>query len=171
MEQDNGSKPKIRPMREEDLDRVMELYDRAKKFMAEHGNPTQWPPSYPPRKQVAWDMQKGHMFVCTQDERIGAVFYYREGEDPTYRVIEGGKWIDDSPYGVVHRITSDGTIRGAGSFCLQWAWERCGNLRIDTHENNVVMQNLLKKNGFVYCGIIRLERGEERLAYQKLQKQ
>lgn len=149
------------------LERIMKLYEGARKFMAEHGNPNQWPPSYPPKDQVEEDIREGHMFLCTANGRIAAVFYYRLGEDPTYRVIKDGQWKCDGEYGVVHRITSDGSVRGAGSFCLQWAWRQCRNLRIDTHRDNIVMQNLLKKNGFEYCGIIRLSQGEERLAYQK----
>lgn len=71
------------------------------------------------------------------------------------------------PYGVVHRIASSGKRKGSASFCLNWALEQCGCLRIDTHHDNIVMQNLLKKNGFQYCGIIYLEDGSPRLAYQK----
>lgn len=149
------------------VERIMELYAKARQFMAEHGNPTQWPPTYPPRDLVERDIQDGHMFVCMAKGRIAAVFYYRAGEDPTYRVIEKGNWLNSQAYGVVHRITSDGSARGAASFCLQWAWRQCGNLRIDTHEDNVVMQNLLKKNGFQYCGIIYVNEREQRLAYQK----
>ena len=81
--------------------------------------------------------------------------------------VEDGAWVNDTPYGVVHRIASAGTVKGAGFFCVQWAFRRCGNLRIDTHRDNTVMQNMLRKNGFSYCGIIHLENGDERLAFQK----
>lgn len=96
-----------------------------------------------------------------------AAFYYRFGEENSYRRICNGQWLDESPYGVVHRITSDGTIRGAGSFCLDWALSQCRNLRIDTHRDNRVMQRLLEKRQFTRCGIIYLEDGSERIAYQK----
>ena len=91
----------------------------------------------------------------------------KEGIDPTYLKIYDGQWKNDAPYGVVHRITSSGKVKGAASFCLDWAFSQCGNLKIDTHENNVVMQNLLKKNGFTYCGRIYVDDGGERLAFQK----
>ena len=42
------------------------------------------------------------------------------------------------------------------------------HIRIDTHEDNVVMQNLLKKLGFKFCGIIHLKNGDKRLAYEKI---
>ena len=86
----------------------------------------------------------------------------------TYVRIYEGQWLNEAPYGVVHRITSDGTIRGAASFCLNWAFNKCGNLKIDTHRDNIVMQHLLDKNGFKYCGVVYLENGSERIAYQKV---
>lgn len=149
------------------LDEIMAIYERARKFMADHGNPTQWTSTYPPKDMIMGDIEKGVMYVCMAGEKIGAVFYYHEGEEEDYARIYEGAWLDDEPYGVVHRIASAGTVKGAGSFCLAWAYDQCKNIRIDTHRNNVVMQNLLKKNGFEYCGIIYIRNGEERLAYQK----
>lgn len=56
-----------------------------------------------------------------------------------------------------------------GAFCINWAYEQCKHLRIDTHEDNVVMQNLVKKLGFKYCGIIHIkEDNDPRLAYEKI---
>ena len=52
------------------------------------------------------------------------------------------------------------------SFCLTHS----DNIRIDTHRDNVIMRHLLEKHGFKYCGIIYLENGDERLAYQKCQE-
>ena len=83
------------------------------------------------------------------------------------RIYEGES-LNEAHYGVVHRITSDGSIRGAASYCLQWALEQCGNLKIDTHRDNIVMQHLLDKNEFKYCGVVYVEDGTERIAYQKV---
>ena len=95
-----------------------------------------------------------------------AVFYYAVEEDPTYRVIEG-KWLSSgAPYGVVHRIAVAENQKGAGSFCLRYAMERATSLRIDTHEDNIPMQNLLKKLGFIRCGIIYLPNGDPRIAFE-----
>ena len=100
---------------------------------------------------------------------MAAVFYFAAEEDPTYGVIKDGAWLSDAPYGVVHRIASGRAVKGAASFCLEWAFGQTGNIRIDTHENNIPMQNMLKKNGFRYCGRIYLENGEPRIAFQKVQ--
>lgn len=158
---------KIRNTTPADLDILLKLYDNARRFMAAHGNPAQWGTSYPSRGLVESDIESGCSYVCEEHQNVIATFYYRFGADDSYRRIFGGDWLDESPYGVVHRITSDGTIRGAGSFCLDWALSQCGNLRIDTHRDNRVMQHVLKKKRFTRCGIIYLEDGGERIAYQK----
>lgn len=162
---------KIRKTTWNDLEILMKMYENARIFMASHGNPTQWGNSYPPGAMLCADIQNGHSYVCTEHDKIIATFYYRQGIDKTYTRIYSGQWKNDLPYGVVHRITSDGTVKGAASFCLDWALAQCGNLKIDTHRDNVIMQHMLEKNGFRYCGIIYLADGSERLAYQKQQKQ
>ena len=165
----------IRRSAQRDLPRMMEIYAFARKFMAEHGNPNQWgPTNWPPEALIRDDIHKGHSYVCEDDGgMVVGTFYFIQGRDiePTYRAITDGAWLDDSPYGVVHRIASDGSVPGVGSFCLNWAYERCGHLRIDTHGDNTVMQNLLKKLGFVHCGTIFVEEDAfPRLAYEKSEK-
>ncbi len=159
---------KIRKTRPEDLSEVMEIYARARGFMARTGNPTQWGSTYPEEMLIREDIAQGISYVAECDGRIETVFMYKAGEDPTYRVIEGGSWQNDEPYGVIHRIASRGEVKGAGSRCIQWGFEQCGNLRMDTHDDNRVMQHVLEKNGFERCGRIYLEDGSPRIAYQKL---
>lgn len=98
-------------------------------------------------------------------------FFFIHGNDvePTYRVIMDGVWLDNSAYGVVHRLASDGSEKGVGAFCLNWAYEQCQHLRIDTHGDNIVMQNMAEKLGFVHCGTIYVEEDDyPRLAFEKL---
>ena len=156
-----------------DIDRMMEIYAHSRAFMAAHGNPNQWGPTrWPPRALIEQDIREGHSYVCLDDDGgIVGTFFFIQGPDiePTYRDITGGAWLDDSPYGVVHRIASDGSRRGVGAFCLNWAFDRCGHMRIDTHGDNAVMQNLLKKLGFTHCGTIYVEEDDyPRLAFEKL---
>ena len=162
----------IRKSTFQDVPRMMEIYSYARKFMAAHGNPRQWGPrNWPPEDLIRRDIQAGNSYVCVNDEgRVIGTFYFVQGKDiePTYSVIEDGAWLDNSPYGVVHRIAGDGSEKGIGSFCIQWAFRQCGHLRIDTHGDNTVMQNLVKKLGFVYCGVIHVvEDSDPRLAYEK----
>lgn len=161
----------IRRSAPEDFDRMLEIYARARRFMAEHGNPNQWGPTgWPPPELLRRDIEAGHSYVCVHDGRVVGTFYYIAGKDiePTYARIVDGAWRDDSPYGVVHRIASDGSVKGVGAFCLSWAYARCGHLRIDTHGDNRVMQRLLEKLGFVRCGTIYVvEDDYPRIAYEK----
>lgn len=161
----------IRNTRMEELDTVMEIYAYARKFMAEHDNPTQWKDSWPPREYVERDIREGKSYVCVEGDVIGAVFYFAKEHDASYDKIYEGRWLNDEPYAVVHRIASAGTIKGAGSFCMNWASKQCKNIRIDTHEDNYVMQNMLKKCGFEYCGIVYCEIGEARIAFQKVSEE
>ncbi len=165
---------RIRKATEQDLGRMMEIYSFARAFMAEHGNPNQWgPTNWPPEDLIRKDIQSGDSYVCTNDDGVVVgVFYYVFGDDiePTYRNVSEGNWISDEPYGVVHRIAADGSEKGIGAFCINWAFEQCGHLKIDTHGDNVVMQNLLRKLGFTQCGIIHVQEDNyPRLAFEKLE--
>jgi len=163
----------IRHSTKEDIPFIMKLYENARQFMKEHGNPNQWgPANWPPEELIRSDITEGNSYVCVCGGQIAGTFFYCQGKDiePAYRVIEDGAWLDESPYGVVHRVASSGSVKGVGSFCLEWAFRKSGgHLRIDTHSDNLVMQNLLKKCGFVHCGTIYVEEDSyQRLAYEKL---
>lgn len=163
---------RIRKTSERDFERIMEIYAFARDFMAKNGNPNQWgPTNWPPAELIHEDIRNGNSYVCVneKDEPIGTFFFVCGPDiEPTYRKIWDGAWRDDGPYGVVHRIASDGSEKGVGSFCLDWAYAQCGHLRIDTHGDNHVMQNLLKKLGFVHCGTIYVEEDDDpRLAFEK----
>ena len=161
---------RIRKAGPEELDELMQIYAGARDFMAAHGNPHQWGERcWPPRELVAQDIREGILYVCELDDgRTGGVFCFFSGEDvePVYRRISEPGWAKDGPYGVVHRIASAGIQGGAGAFCLKWAFEQCGNLRIDTHKDNTVMQGLLKRAGFRFAGNVVYGDGVgDRLAY------
>lgn len=162
----------IRTTTPADLDRVMEIYANAREFMAAHGNPNQWgPTNWPPRTLIEQDIAAGKHHVCEHEGRVVACFFFDAGErvEPTYAEIDDGAWLGDDTYGVVHRIASDGSVRGAGAACINWAFERCGHLRIDTHADNLPMQNLLRKLGFERCGIIYVyEDRDPRIAFERI---
>ncbi len=155
-----------------DVPRIMEIYAHARRFMAEHGNPNQWgPTNWPPEWLIIRDIHQGRSYVCEDDAgRVVGTFSYAFGPDiePMYREIADGEWLSDAPYGVVHRIASDGSMRGVGTYCLNWAFAQCGHLRIDTHGDNTVMRHLLAKLGFAHVGTIHVEEDDyPRLAYEK----
>lgn len=162
----------IRHSNESDIRDIMCIYSGARRFMAEHGNPHQWGDlNWPPKELILSDIADKKSYVCIHNDRIVGTFFFDSGSDiePTYRVIEGGTWSSDTPYGVIHRIASSGTVRGVGQFCIEWALQKCWHIRIDTHADNTVMRNLLKKMGFSYRGIIYIKQdNSKRLAYEKI---
>lgn len=162
----------IRNSTEKDFGQIMKLYEYARKFMAEHGNPNQWGRmQWPPKVLIYQDIAQKNSYVCIHKGRIVGTFCFWQGKDiePTYRQIVNGNWLDDSAYGVIHRLAGDGSTKGIGKFCLNWAYQQCGHLRVDTHRDNVPMQNLLESMGFVHCGTIFVEQDNTpRLAYEKI---
>lgn len=158
----------IRKTTMDDLDTALDLYAKARQFMKDHGNPTQWGDHHPPKEQVIDDIEKGLSYLCVEDGQALGIFFFSMGPEPDYARIYEGAWINDKPYGVMHRVASPGIRKGVATFCVSWCFEQChGNLRIDTHRDNIPMQKMLKKNGFQYCGVIYIQNGEERIAFQK----
>ncbi|MBQ9746738.1 MAG: N-acetyltransferase [Clostridia bacterium] len=150
----------------DDLAEALRIYAAAREYMSAHGNPTQWGKVYPPEELVRTDIEKGNLYLCCEGGEVHGVFAFIEGTDPTYAVIEQGEWPDDKLYNVMHRMASDGKVRGIGKAALDFCKANSGNVRADTHRDNITMQNMLAKNGFVPCGIIHVENGSERIAYQ-----
>lgn len=151
----------------DDLDAIEKIYAGAREQMKLDGNPNQWKDSSPSISAVIADIENGNSYVMEYGGRICAVFSFIIGEDATYRIIESGEWKNDLPYGTIHRIASDRTVRGVFSKCLEYCLTLIGNIRIDTHKDNAIMRHLVEKYGFEHCGIIYIADGSERIAYQK----
>ena len=98
---------------------------------------------------------------------VYAVFAFIPGDDPTYAHIEGA-WREDSAYGTLHRLGSDGTRRGVFAEAAAWAARQCPHLRADTHAANLTMRHCMERAGFVYCGVIYVADGTPRVAYEKV---
>lgn len=159
----------IRPALQEDLGRIMDIFALAREFMAASGNPGQWVGGYPYRELMSEMIGQGCCYVCESPEgRIAATFCLVPGPDPTYREIYDGAWLDDAPYHVIHRLASDGSIKGIGRICIDWCLARTPSLRLDTHADNRIMQSLAADCGFVVCGTIYTDSGSPRIAYQHL---
>ena len=157
----------IRKALSEDLPRIEEIYAYARKFMAENGNPNQWGNITPRTSMLEDDIEKGNLYVLVHDHVIHGVFYFYIGPDPTYGIIEDGQWRSDMPYGTIHRIAGDGS-GGVLAAAVAFGKQKINHLRIDTHEDNKIMQRAVVKYGFQRCGIIHLANGSPRIAYDLL---
>lgn len=149
-----------------DLQRILEIYAYARAFMEKTGNPNQWGKVNPPRETLEEDIRRGNLYVV-EEAGIHGVFAWFTEPDPTYGYIEDGSWLCDSPYGTIHRVASDGS-GGVFSVVLAFALARNPHVRIDTHRDNLVMQHVLSKHGFVRRGIIYLQNGDPRIAYERV---
>ena len=87
----------------QDLEQIMHVYKNAREFMCENGNEEQWGDDYPSTELIREDIDK--MYLCISEEQIACVFYYAVEEDEDYREING-KWLNEKPYAVVHRVAS-----------------------------------------------------------------
>lgn len=152
---------------EKDLDAIMSIYSHARKFMADAGNVSQWGNGYPERELIEQDITDGNFYICQNNGHVSAVFCFFVGEEPSYKQIFDGAWLNNDKYGVIHRIAVIEHKKGVASFCIQWCLDKFPNIKIDTHKDNIPMQKTILKNGFQYCGIIKKADGTTRLAYQR----
>ena len=156
----------IRKARMEDLDDLMAVYAAARRYMTRSGNPTQWGDGYPKRTLLEADIQTGQLYVIKRGGSVCGAFAFPMGDDPTYAVIEEGRWLNEDPYGTIHRLAGDGAEKELFAQCLAFCLGMIPNIRADTHHDNHTMQHLLEKHGFVRCGIIHVGDGSPRIAYQ-----
>jgi ribosomal protein S18 acetylase RimI-like enzyme len=100
---------------------------------------------------------------------------FTTSKEPTYDTIDG-KWLTDNQtkYGVIHRIAvaENCTNKGVAKFIIthcenKLKQQNISTMRIDTHQDNLGMQHILKSLGYTYCGIITLTSGALRLAFEK----
>lgn len=158
----------IRLAQQSDMDEVERVFASAREFMREAGNPTQWGDSYPEPEVLQQDLAHGQLYVASVDGRICGVFVFALGEDPTYALIEDGAWLDNAPYGTIHRVASDGSAHGLFAAALEFCRATEPNIRIDTHADNAPMLGLIERAGFKRCGIIYHTDGTPRIAFQLL---
>lgn len=159
----------IRKAEEHELPRIMQLIECGRQKMRAMGNIEQWADGYPKEEVIMQDIENGNSYLVIENGVAIATFAFVEGPDITYREIYEGRWIDSvAPYHVIHRAASVPSVHGIMRTILDWCSCRTNNICVDTHRQNTIMRQALKSNGFLYCGIIYLLDGAERLAYQRV---
>ncbi|MBO7304126.1 MAG: GNAT family N-acetyltransferase [Clostridia bacterium] len=158
----------IRKTEERDLSEIGNIYSAAKQFMKQNGNPNQWRTDYPSKRTAREDMERGIGYVCEDGGEVVAVFAFAPDREPTYDTIYDGAWQNDAPYAFIHRVAVKKHGQGIIDFCLAECYRMHPNLRIDTHRDNLPMQKVLLRSGFVRSGIIYLSNGDERIAFHKI---
>lgn len=159
---------KIRRSTMEDVENILSIFESAKKFMRENNNVSQWSDDYPNTENIIEDIENGNSYVGeSPDGEIVMTFAFITGEDPTYKIITKGQWLNEDPYGTIHRIASNGKMRGVLRNACDYCFKEVENIRIDTHKDNKSMLNALDNLGFHKCGEIICRDGTPRIAFQK----
>ncbi len=158
-----------------DIQKIIEL-GRLKQNA--EGNYHQWTKDYPSSESIRNDIIARKCYVCVIEdaskeaipsEKIVATFVLNKGPEQSYEQIEGAWQDENEDYVVIHRLASNGLVKGIGHYCVNWVLDRYFDVRLDTHPDNQSMRSLIKKLDFVYCGKIIASDGKERMAFQKLQ--
>ncbi len=131
----------------------------------------QWHPEYPTLSTIEEDIKAGMGYVFSEENEIYGYCCIIIGDEPAYKNIDG-KWKTDRPYAVVHRMAFSKNARGKGlsklafelikNFCKE---NKIGAIRVDTQGENKVMQHILLREGFGYCGLVAFD-GGPKLAYE-----
>ena len=159
-----------------DLPSLMPIFEEARGTIAALGI-DQWQNGYPSEQVVLADIEKGRSYLSEFDGKICGTFAMIDDGEPTYDKIYDGEWLtgESDSYIAIHRVAISVVSRGSGlsGKIIAYAEEFAKglgrkSLRIDTHRGNVVMRRMLEKNGFVFCGVIYLENGDERVAYERI---
>lgn len=165
----------MRATTRDDLDEVMRIIDEARKAINKLGI-VQWTDSYPGLKHICRDIDEGSSYVLLDEhEKIVATAAVYFGVEPCYAHIEEGSWKYEGPYATVHRVAVDPQFRGRGLAAFLFAGaealavaRKIKIVRVDTHEWNIPMRRALEKEGYEYSGVVHLESGAKRVAYEKL---
>lgn len=164
---------KIRKITADELPDVAALYEDAKAALRAQGV-DQWQDGYPNIETAGQDFENGTGYVLEDNGKIIASACLAFGREPTYEKIHFGAWkADPEEYGFLHRIAVSSDAKGKGAAGLMFdELKRMARqrgitvIRGDTHRDNKPMQRVMEKNGLTYCGVIYLEDGDERLAYE-----
>lgn len=163
----------IRKAKENDLPAIMEIIHQAQRTMKQDGF-QQWIKGYPGEEILSKDIEKQSCYLLTDQEEIVAVGTLYMENDPNYRIIEEGNWKTEEPYGTVHRLAvAEGRRQQGLAGILYDRLEKIcrekgmRGMRVDTHRDNKKMQSWIRKQGFRLCGVIYVEDGTKRDAFEK----
>lgn len=156
-----------------DLINIMNIINEGKEFLR-NNNVNQWQDGYPNEEVILNDINNNESYVIENNREIVGTTALSLAGEKNYDEIYEGKWLSNNKYAVIHRIavSREKGIKGVGREILKESENIClangiRNIKIDTHEDNKIMQELLEKNNYKYCGIIFLEDGSKRLAFEK----
>ncbi|SCH69123.1 MULTISPECIES: GNAT family N-acetyltransferase [unclassified Romboutsia] len=165
---------KFRRAINEDVFGIMNIINQAQVYFKEQGI-DQWQNNYPNIETINNDIENEYSYVLLKDNEIVATAAISFDGESTYDSIYDGEWLSNDDYAVIHRVAVDNAYKGLGllSEIIRYVEKICldkgiNSIRIDTHEENISMQRSLNKNRFKYCGLVLLDDGSKRIAFEKI---
>ena len=167
---------KFRLAEKKDIKDIMEIINQGKeKLKAEKIE--QWQNGYPNDESIEQDIKDGYSYLVENDGEIIATASLSFDGEKNYENLYEGKWLTEDKYCVMHRVCVNlkSETRNKGKILLDYTEKLSKengifSIKIDTHEENSSMRNLLEKNEFEYCGFTYLPNKEKRVVYEKLLK-
>lgn len=164
----------FRKARASEINDIMHMIRQAQEYLKDSGI-NQWQNNYPNSDTIKNDINNDHSYVLVDHNKTVATAAVSFDGEKTYDKIYNGQWITNKDFAVIHRIAVDNSYKGLGlsSEIIENVEQLCiskgiFSIKVDTHSENIPMQRLLKKNVFQYCGVIYLEDGGERIAFEKI---
>lgn len=158
----------IRPSTLDDLPLIMSMIDHSRSIMRANGNNTQWD-GYPTSTTILDDIAKRIHYIVEDNGNVIGCFTLLKQPEPTYARIEEGLWLDDTtPYRTIHRLACAPDVHGVARQAFDWSETQCASIRVDTHSDNHIMRHIIQQHGYTYCGIVYMNDGTPREAYQKM---
>ena len=169
----------IRLATRKDLDSILIITKQASQRLSRQGIP-QWQGGYPSRQNFEHDVVKNQLYVAinTHHEIVGFASISLD-EDSNYDEVYGGSfWTIHHPSVVIHRLAVDEGHLGQG--IAQALYQHAEvvaksngrqSLKVDTHEKNSAMNQLILKMGYRLVGKVKLAHDANdpwRLAYEKV---
>ena len=156
----------------EDIEIAMDIINDGKKYLRQQGI-EQWQTGYPDIENIKQDIiyNRGY-FVAEGNNKLAYMCVDFEGE-PAYKNIKG-EWKNNGTYAVIHRLAVSSQKVGKGLsdsiiYLIEQLCKQNGiySIRADTDNENKIMQHILQKNGFLYCGTVWFV-DSDKLAFEKI---
>lgn len=163
-----------------DEEKIVSIYEDAKELFKELGY-FQWKGEYPNFLNFRNDLKNNKVLVIEENNDILSTLTLVYEIDKNYLEINGA-WLNNEKYVSIHRNATNkkyyhmGYMKKLFKYAEEYVLNSgINNIRIDTHEDNIYMQNMLLSLGYQKCGIIKLLGRDDlenpyRIAFQKILK-
>lgn len=170
----------LRKAEPSDLPDILAIIEDGRRTLQKSGIP-QWQNDDGPNQEIlAKDIDQQTCYILMVDDALAGVGVLCSEIDPAYEAIFNGSWQPHSQatYTAIHRVALKSFFQGQGlalvllrSLVTAARLQGATDIRIDTYPQNLAMQHLIKKAGFVYQGDVILDVNDgERYAYQMILK-